>query len=144
SKADLFMGTINMVNPSFMDGMLDDVHVYDRALSDAEVQQLDECAPGVCLPVDHRPVATDDFFTIAKDAPATSFNELANDKGLEDGVTVTLLTQPQHGTATVNADNTIAYAPNPGYVGSDVCQYLITDSDGDTAKANFNMTVKAP
>ena len=40
------------------------------------------------------------------------------------GVTV----QPQHGTATLNADGTITYTPNGSYIGLDAFQYQICDT----------------
>ncbi|RMZ58160.1 gliding motility-associated C-terminal domain-containing protein [Chryseobacterium nematophagum] len=37
--------------------------------------------------------------------------------------TVVIVTQPTHGTATVNANGTITYVPQPGYIGNDIVVY---------------------
>ncbi|CAA7194760.1 T9SS type B sorting domain-containing protein [Chryseobacterium potabilaquae] len=37
--------------------------------------------------------------------------------------TVVIVAQPTHGTATVNANGTITYVPQPGYIGNDIVVY---------------------
>ena len=46
---------------------------------------------------------------------------LANDAGL--GLTAVRLTNPAHGTVTVNADGSFTYRPDGGYIGSDSFTY---------------------
>ena len=41
-------------------------------------------------------------------------------------------TTPAHGTATVNADGTITYAPAANYHGADSFSYTIGDGNGGT------------
>ena len=44
-------------------------------------------------------------------------------------------TVPAHGTATVNADGTVTYAPAANYNGADSFSYTIGDGNGGTATA---------
>ena len=44
-------------------------------------------------------------------------------------------TAPAHGTATVNVDGTITYAPAANYHGADSFSYTIGDGNGGSATA---------
>lgn len=72
---------------------------------------------------------------------ATTLHVLANDviPVGATGATVTVTVSPTHGTASVNADGTIAYQPNDGYVGYDelvyeLCANVMGVTYCDTAK----------
>ena len=72
-------------------------------------------------------VATDDYATTLVNQPVT-ISVLDNDFGFLatiDPATVNMLglLQPLHGTVTVNANGTILYKPNSGYVGLDSFEY---------------------
>lgn len=54
-----------------------------------------------------------------------------------------IVSQPQHGTASLNQDGTISYTPNTNYIGDDRFQYKICDADGnDTASVCLVITCK--
>ncbi len=83
------------------------------------------------------------------DRRATSYNTprivdvLFNDTGLEDvPIVVTIVSNPSHGTAVANADNTVTYTPEDGYLGPDQFAYRVTDVDGEYSEASVQMTVK--
>lgn len=66
------------------------------------------------------PTAVDDAKTVDEDAPATSFDVLANDSDPDGGPkTIASVTQPANGTA-VRADDgsNLSYRPNAGYCNS--------------------------
>lgn len=65
---------------------------------------------------------------------------LGND-GDTTGWTVSAGTAPGHGTVAVNADGTIAYTPDIGYVGDDSFTYTVTDGNGATGTATVTITV---
>jgi len=66
------------------------------------------------------PVAVNDAFTTAEDTPLNS-TVVTNDTLSTDGGNVfTKVTNPLHGTATVNLDGTFNYTPNANYNGSGV------------------------
>ncbi len=67
---------------------------------------------------------------VSPDTAATSYNKTVNiavadnDTGV-DPATTQVQTQPSNGTASVNADGSIAYAPNAGFLGMDSFTYRI-------------------
>src|SRR5262249_34937839 len=97
-------------------------------------------ATGTIVNDDHAPVANDD------DAAGTANNPivvpvLANDTDADgDPLTVTAVGPAQHGSVTVNADNTVTYMPNTDFAGVDSFQYTISDG-GNPATATVFITV---
>src|SRR5207253_221745 len=93
--------------------------------------------------VNDAPVAGNDTATTAEDTPAT-IAVLANDSDVDgDTLTVSVGTQPAHGTVTVNADQTIMYAPAANYNGSDSFTYKANDGALDSNVATVAITVTA-
>jgi uncharacterized protein (TIGR03382 family) len=91
--------------------------------------------------IDDTPNAVDDTQSLAEDAAAT-VTVLGNDTGLLDTpLTVAVTVQPLHGTAVVNANNTITYTPAANYNGPDTFTYRVTDGDGDLDTAVVSLTV---
>ena len=89
------------------------------------------------------PVAVTDAATTAEDTAAT-IAVLTNDTDLDgDALVVSSVTVPAHGTAAVNPDGTIAYAPAANYNGADSFSYTIGDGNGGSATATVNVTVTA-
>ena len=89
------------------------------------------------------PVAVSDAATTAEDTAAT-IAVLTNDSDLDgDALVVSSVTVPAHGTAAVNADGTIAYAPAANFNGADSFSYTVGDGNGGTATATVNVTVTA-
>ncbi|MEA3424918.1 MAG: Ig-like domain-containing protein [Bacteroidota bacterium] len=98
---------------------------------------------------DNPPVANLD---VVKALPGvtTTTNILANDKCSNAGCSlntssVTIVTAPLNGTATVNADGTMNYTPKPGFSGRDSLQYKVCDnaSPANCATAWVYYTVPA-
>jgi gliding motility-associated-like protein len=81
------------------------------------------------------PVANDDFFTVQKNQ-TTLLPVTSNDFDADgDSLTVSILTNPLHGTASLIA-NTISYSPANSFTGNDTIQYLLCEtgtSDCDSA-----------
>jgi predicted outer membrane repeat protein len=65
------------------------------------------------------------------DVPAPGV--LGNDWGYATGQTLTVTTQPQHGSVTLHNDGSFQYTPEAGYLGYDTFAYEITTISGDTA-----------
>jgi VCBS repeat-containing protein len=91
--------------------------------------------------VNHAPVAVTDVVTLDEDT-VVDVNVVANDTD-EDGdpLTASVVTQPAHGLATLNAGGTIRYQPAPNYNGSDSFTYRIEDGWGGAAIGTVNITV---
>ncbi|MCW2607464.1 MAG: hypothetical protein JWO60_2157 [Frankiales bacterium] len=96
------------------------------------------------------PQAVDDEAT-TRTGTAVVVDVLDNDTGLNDApVVVTVRTvlgdsstpSPAHGTATVDEQtNSVRYAPEPGFDGDDVLEYVVTDVDGDASTAALRVHV---
>jgi CshA-type fibril repeat protein/VCBS repeat-containing protein len=93
--------------------------------------------------VNDAPTAQDDSATTDEDASLT-IGVLSNDSDVDgDAISITSVSQPANGVATVNADGTITFAPEPNFNGSASFTYTITDPSGETAKATVTVTVNA-
>jgi MYXO-CTERM domain-containing protein len=91
------------------------------------------------------PVATNDTFTVARNAGATVLTVLANDTALPDvGETlrITATTAATQGTVTIGANGlNVSYRPNVGYTGPDEFQYTVSDGNGGSATALVTIDV---
>jgi VCBS repeat-containing protein len=93
-------------------------------------------------PVNDAPVANNDIPSVQEDTPVT-INVLSNDSDVDgDVLTVTLLTQPTHGTAVLNPDKTVTYTPELNYSsGTDTFTYSVSDGHGGTDPATVFLNV---
>ena len=94
-------------------------------------------------PENDAPDAKADTFTRAEDAAASTLDVLANDTDTEnDHLTVTDVTNVQHGTAEVLPDGSgVSFAPAGDYYGSATFTYAISDGNGGTDTADVTVTV---
>jgi len=93
--------------------------------------------------VNDPPVAVNDSATTDEDSPVV-IPVLANDTDADnDTLAVTIVTQPSHGSASVSADGTVLYSPDPNFSGSDSFTYSISDGHGGTASAIVTINVNA-
>ena len=99
----------------------------------------------VSVPVS--PTATADAATTGLGVPVV-IPVLKNDNpgnSTFNPATVTVVTPPSHGTATVNSDGTITYTPAAGFTGQDVFTYKVQDAYGySTNIAPVTVNVVAP
>jgi PKD repeat protein len=95
--------------------------------------------PATC---NRAPVAVNDTAT-TKPANPVTINVLANDTDPDgDPLTVTAVTDPPNGTATINADNTVTYRPRCGFTGADSFFYTIEDPFGASDSALVSVLVR--
>ncbi len=94
------------------------------------------------------PIATDETYDVLGNVriqPNAAGGLLANDvdpnTGDNSGLTASgPTTGPTNGQATVNADGSFSYNPNPGFTGTDSFTYTVTSSGGtDTATVTLNV-----
>ena len=91
-------------------------------------------------PVNDTPRAVDDEDSTQEDAPLT-LRVLDNDSDSDgDRLEIAALTQPAHGTATLQGDE-IVYQPSPGYEGEDAFSYTVSDGNGGADEAEVRITV---
>ncbi|NLS97813.1 MAG: tandem-95 repeat protein [Planctomycetaceae bacterium] len=93
------------------------------------------------------PVAVDDAYSVDEDAPltATAANGvLANDTDADgDPLTAVVVTQPAHGTVSLNADGSFLYTPAADYHGTDSFTYKANDGTADSPAATVTVTVNS-
>ncbi|UCH49236.1 MAG: DUF4347 domain-containing protein, partial [Betaproteobacteria bacterium] len=110
---DLRLGRPGTVSRYF-EGNLDEVRIYDRALSSSELSSLHR--GGVLLNDSH-----------------TGGDTLT--------VNTTPVSGPSNGTLTLQADGTFTYTPDPDFHGTDSFVYEVSDSGGNTSQATATITV---
>ena len=116
-------------------GAIDDARIYNRALSDLEIQALFGNTP---------PTAVNDDYSIPEniqlivDAPGVLGNDSDPDS---DPITAVKETEPSNGTATLNPNGSFTYTPNPDYTGPDSFTYYASDGNLSGTTATINITV---
>jgi VCBS repeat-containing protein len=96
----------------FFGGSVDDVRVYDTALSAAEVQSL--ATAGI----------------------------LQNDTDPNQaGLTAVLVASPSNGTLSLNGEGSFVYVPNANFFGTDTFRYFATDGTNSSNTATVTITV---
>ncbi len=102
-------------------------------ITDADGQSASGTVTITVGPVDDQPVARDDAAEVAEDGEAL-IAVTSNDTVEDAPATVTAVTAPAHGTATVTSGG-VLYTPAPDYHGGDSFTYTVADADGQTASA---------
>ena len=77
------------------------------------------------------PVAVEDFATISFGTPSVNINLAANDLAFGstiNPVSVAITGLPANGTVLNNADGTVTYTPNTGFIGTDTFSYTVQDT----------------
>ena len=76
------------------------------------------------------PVATEDYFVVPINANFYRITALDNDYDLDnDDLSITSTSTPEHGSAEIKLDDTIAYTPELDFYGSDSFDYTISDGN---------------
>lgn len=79
------------------------------------------------------PVAVDDTATVLEDSNATTIEVLDNDSDADgDTLTITAITQPANGVASITDSTNVTYLPDPDFFGTDSFNYTIADGNGNT------------
>ena len=95
--------------------------------------------------VNDPPVAVADSYTVSEDATLTvnvADGVLANDTDVEgDAKTAEVVTNPAHGTLTLNANGSFTYTPTANYFGADSFTYRAKDANGQSQPITVTITV---
>lgn len=98
----------------------------------------------VTVHVDDRPPVANADSASTISAATVLIPVLANDLDPDgDALSVTALSAPAHGSASIQADGQVSYTANTDFVGSDNFSYTLTDSHGSIASATVTVTVAA-
>src|SRR5262245_36220739 len=91
--------------------------------------------------VNDPPVAVNDSASVAEDG-STAVDVLSTDSDVHgDPLTVTSVGATAHGTAVLQGDGTVLYAPSPNYNGGDSFTYTISDGNGGTDSASAALAI---
>ncbi|WP_019504105.1 Ig-like domain-containing protein [Pleurocapsa sp. PCC 7319] len=148
SLAKLVVGAEIDSSP-YLDMEVGGIIVYDRALSDAERQQVETYLENKYFtgtpPVNQAPTVENDTAVVTEGA-AVQINVLNNDSdtdGTIDATTVTIANQPSNGTVTVDGNTgIITYTHNGTTTTSDSFTYTVADNDGAVSTtATVDLTI---
>jgi hypothetical protein len=140
----------NRVWGEYFAGAIDEVRIYDRALSAAQIDLDSRTAlPLPAPPANAAPVAQTDRVTTAPNTAVTvtAATLLANDTDANgDALSVTSVASSSVAGGGVSPAGTAAwtYTPPAGFTGSDSFTYAIADGRGGTAQGTVSVTVTAP
>jgi len=96
----------------------------------------------VILPINDSPRAQDDSSSTSEDK-AITLPVLQNDSDPDgDNLAVQAVVQPDHGSA-VNNGTDVTYIPDPGFNGTDIFTYTLSDGSGGTDTATVIVSVSA-
>ena len=96
-------------------------------------------------PVADVPVAVADAHSVNEDGVlnVAASGVLGNDTDPEGGLTAVKVSDPQHGTLTLNANGSFTYTPAANYNGPDSFTYKANDGAADSNVATVTITVNA-
>jgi len=124
----------------FLDGGLDDVRIYRRALSAAEI--------GALISGNQSPVAQDDGYMLDADTMLSvdaASGVLDNDTDAEnDGLSALLVSDVSNGTLALGTDGSFTYTPLMGFAGVDEFMYRASDGNSVSGPARVTLTVISP
>src|SRR3989441_1283484 len=95
-------------------------------------------------PINDAPVAANDTFTTTEDTTlnVAAPGVLANDSDVDgDPLSAVLVTQPTHGSLTLNSDGSFSYTPAANYNGPDSFTYKANDGRTDSGIATVSITI---
>jgi hypothetical protein len=131
SSAALRIGG-NSVWGEYFQGKIDEVRLYNRALTVSEIQRDL-----------HSPVAPPNTMTVEENG-TTDLVVLPNGMAMDGSMpTVVSVSQGTNGTVVIMANGTVRYTPNLHFHGQDSFTYTMSDTNGETATTVVHVTVTA-
>jgi hypothetical protein len=108
------------------------------------ILDVQEAVVGYSPPANLPPMANDDTASTPVNTPI-DIAVLANDTDPNnDPRTLTAVTDPPHGAASVNQNGTAHYVPDASYAGTDGFDYTVSDGKGGTDTGHVTVTVTLP
>jgi subtilisin-like proprotein convertase family protein len=104
-------------------------------------------AATVNINVDRLPVSANDSYRVLRNTVFTKAapGVLANDSDPDgNAIAAAKVTNPAHGTVTVNTNGSFTYAPTSGYAGTDSFTYHASDGKGFGNTATVSLLVQTP
>ena len=130
-------GTIRYAPPGNLNGS--DAFTY--TVDDGQGHAATGTVTVTVTPVNDDPVAGPDVLVTSRNVPS-SLAVLANDTDVDgDALSVSAVTDPPNGTATIESNGSVTYAPDADYSGPDAFDYTIVDGVGGSAAGHVAVTV---
>ena len=102
-------------------------------------------------PINDAPVANNDAYTMDQNAAGNAVLTIAapglvgNDTDVDSGsLSAVWVSNPSHGTLSLNANGSFTYTPTSGYTGTDSFTYKANDGQADSNVATVTITVNPP
>ncbi len=90
------------------------------------------------------PIAVNDSASVLEDSVDNQIDVLANDEDVDgDDLTISSVSDPEHGTASAEEGNYVYYTPDPNFHGTDRFNYTIDDGHGGSDTASVTVTVSS-
>ncbi|MBC7815505.1 MAG: cadherin-like domain-containing protein, partial [Planctomycetaceae bacterium] len=143
------IGAAPTLDSEFVDGLIDEVSLYDRALTAAEVAAIHAAgADGKCHS-NNPPVAIDDFYGVdqlgALNEPAPGLLVNDSDSDALNTLTAVLVTGPLHAPSfQLNSNGSFTYVPSANHYGPDTFTYKAYDGTAYSETATVHVTVQQP
>ncbi len=126
------------VDGYYFNGIIDEVLIYDTALSNSEVLNSYQSQKANATPVVYDQTVAAEKNT-AKDITLTGTD--INNRPL----TFAMGTGPSHGTlGTISASGVVTYTPTPEYFGSDSFTFIANNGAKDSAPATVSIIINVP
>jgi hypothetical protein len=135
-------------------GSIDDVRIYNRALSDKEISDLANLSP---KPTDNStdpdpdksgtPVANADKIETEQDTEITVVAKdlLANDSDPDgDSLTIESVDNSTNGVVSLDSNGNVVFEPSKDFIGDASFEYTINDGSGGKATATVTVSVITP
>lgn len=106
--------------------------------------QGDQATAQVTIVVENNAPTANDDAVLATGSQPLIIDVINNDTDSDGSIlTVESVTQGQNGSVVINADGTLTYQANMGFVGTDNFNYTIVDADGGQSSASVTVTVES-
>ncbi|NND96717.1 MAG: cadherin-like domain-containing protein, partial [Pirellulaceae bacterium] len=123
----------------FVDMATAEILVYDTALTNADLSQVEAYLVGKYFSDNRLPFAIPDSASTPQDTPI-NISVLANDTLGDPPTMISAVTQGSNGTVTTDGTS-VVYDPGSGFTGTDTFTYTITDGDNESSTADVTVTV---
>ncbi|MBC3876135.1 tandem-95 repeat protein, partial [Undibacterium flavidum] len=119
------------------------VDSFSYVVNDGTVDSNEATVSLTVAAVNDAPTLSNQAVTLAEDSTITilPFVTAADIDG--DVLTARIVTQPAHGTITINANGGFTYTPAANYNGVDSFSYVVNDGTVDSNEATVSLTVAA-
>ena len=128
--------------PRFFDGLIDDVRILSRALSQSELAAIVNVNQA-----NRAPIALNDSYQTPEENPLSvnaANGVLKNDTDPDsDPLQAVLVDNVSNGTLNLNPDGSFDYAPDPGFSGQDGFTYVANDTELDSGLASVTISVSS-